>query len=159
LSAQWRFDDEGSSVATDSSGNGNHGSFVGDAHYQNSSLPPIPGDAATLAIGGSGYVTVPSSSSLSQARSFSVAAWVSLDVNNVENNIVSKDAIDNRTNYNVHVLNNRVFLSVLFDQAVTGQTAVLGTAPCNASVAGDACVSGVTDFVDGTHPLGTWRHV
>src|SRR4051812_32429854 len=101
--AIWRFDD-GAATVTDSSGNGNTGTFVGSLGY--SSTPPLPlaaGDVAYLKLnGGAAHVTLPNSASLTIPGSFTASAWVRVDSGNT-GLILSKDTTNFTTNYNLWV--------------------------------------------------------
>jgi Concanavalin A-like lectin/glucanases superfamily len=149
LAALWSFDD-GAPTATDSSGNGNTGTFVGDVSYDDTNLPPIPGDVASLDISNGGYVSVPSSPSLAIPGSFSVAAWVRIESTTGEHVVISKDDVANAvSNYNLSIEGNYPFFSLSFHtgSAVGGldvASPIGGTtdpAGCDVTSPPDMCVA------------------
>ncbi|WP_224367551.1 LamG domain-containing protein [Hyalangium versicolor] len=155
-SARYNFDD-GAPEATDVSGNLNTGVFVGGASYQGgSNIAPLLCNVDSLKLNGGGFVSVPNSSSIGFAGSFAISAWVSLDSNKQENNVLSKDTSAWYSNYNLHIFNNHVTLAVSFDQPWSVGTSSQGYAWCDNGGCG---TSGRSNFVDAAHPLGTWRHV
>ncbi len=152
--AYWPFDD---STADDAADHSNHGTLVLGASFS-SSVPPTPSNVKSLSLDGiDDLVTIPDSATLDLAGSLSVSAWVNLDANPLENNIVSKDiAASAFSNYNLHVFDNRVFFALKFDATATLATVTIGTAGCDP---GGCFIKGASAFVDGTNPLGTWRHI
>jgi hypothetical protein len=162
LSALWKFDD-GAPTATDSSGNGNTGSFIGEVAYDYTDLPPIAGNVASLDVNDGGYVSVPSSPSLVIPGSLSVAAWVRIESPSGEHNIMSKDTPGNAfSNYNLHVEGNNPYFCLAFDtggatggvEVASPAAQVNGTAMCDT---GGCCIASNASFIDATHPAGTWR--
>src|SRR4030095_2490334 len=157
LAGWWKFDD-GAATATDSTANHNNGSFVSGAAYDGgTTLAPLVGNVDVLKLNGTGHLSIPDSPSLNLPGNLSMAAWVRLDVNNTENTIISKDiASQFFSNYNFHVLNNKLFFGSAFNQAASFASAPLGGGACDS---GGCWVTGAGTFVDANHPLGTWRHV
>ena len=77
LVGYWKFDEASGTTATDSSGNGNTGTLVGDATH----APGIFSGALSLD-GGTGYARVPSTPALEQVSSVvTVSAWVKFGTN------------------------------------------------------------------------------
>ena len=153
-----RFDDPSSGAATDSSANSNNGTLAGDAALATSSKPALPGNVGVLVTSGSGYASVPSSGSLQMAGDFSVSTWVRLDSELAgENNLVSKDnPSSGLTNFNVHIYQHHPMLAVTFTAAVSPGAVSNGSSFCDAG----GCAAVMNDnFIDNTHPLGTWRLV
>ena len=66
----WGFDENGGYVASDTSGNFNHGVLTNDVSW----TPGKSGSA--LSFGGSGYVSIPMTSGLQPSGAVTVAAWV-----------------------------------------------------------------------------------
>jgi hypothetical protein len=161
----WAFDD-GAPQVTDVSGNGNTGSFVGNATYGVAGVPPIPGNVGSLLLDGSGdYISIPSSASLEIPGNLSISAWVRITTIAGEQNVVSKDHVPGAySNYNLHILQNRPFFGVAFNSGGTvggSQIASLksssnGTGACDS---GGCYVWSNAQIVDAAHPLGTWRMV
>jgi len=76
LVAHWSMDDDGSGMVTDSSGNGRHGTLMGDAHLAGG----ITGDA--LAVDGTGdYAEITGWTGLLGTGAFSITAWVQTTAN------------------------------------------------------------------------------
>ena len=158
LVARWPFDDSTDPTPNDVA-HGNDGTFVGDAGYQGGTdIAPVPGNVDALELDGVGdYVTVADSPTLDIPGSLTVSAWVNLDSDKVEHNIVSKDMTSAAfSNYNLHVYDNRVFFGLRFSASAVANVASLGTGGCDP---GGCFVQGNHLFVDGTQPLGTWRHI
>ena len=175
LVAYWPFDDQNfpTEDAAPAGTETDDGSFNGGAAYQGGvDLPPVAPNTDALELDGSGdFVDASDSADLDQASSFTVAAWVKLAGDSQANkvyNVVSKDvsASVSSTNYNLHVTNGNsvaeiTFNSVLLVISFTGGGADVETiASGEAGCAANFCfLDGASAFVDGTHPLGTWRHV
>jgi Concanavalin A-like lectin/glucanases superfamily len=162
LAALWAFDD-GAPTATDSSGNGNTGTFVGDVSYDDANLPPIPGDVASLDIRNGGYVSVPTSPSLVIPGSLSVAAWVRIESPVGEHNVISKDNPGMAfSNYNLNIEGNYAYFSLAFDtgsaaggfEVASPISGTNGTAGCDE---GGCYIQSATPFIDAAHLAGTWR--
>ena len=169
-SGYWHFDSAAApstADALDGSGNGNDGTFEGDAVRGDSTPAPLdPGqDVAYIDLDGTGdFVDAIEAdgpdSALDQAGSFTVMAWVALASNGTLNTVLSKDTSAGvaETNFNLHVANNHVAMFVSFtDAATVAADGGPGTEACDGT---PGCfVEGEDDFEDGSHVLGTWRHI
>lgn len=116
--AYWAMD-EGSGKTASDSAHGNDGELSGG----------IDGNAAEFD-GDGDYVSIPGD--LDIPGSFTVEAWINLDVlkSGGVHNIVAKEkvALPLDVNYNLHILQNKVFLALTFDAAATLGTVGSGSA-------------------------------
>ncbi len=153
LRALWHFNEAPSSpTAADASGFDNDGTLNGDADFASSSGKF--GNAVTL--DGSGdFVEVPDATPLDIPGSFTVEAWVELDVLKLSgvHNIIAKEksSLPLDVNYNMHVLNGKVFLALTFDSAASVGSVISGTGGCDP---GGCFVMGGTALT-----AGTFHHV
>lgn len=130
LVGYWRFDDN----AKDSSGNNNHGKWIGKEIYKDGS---VYGKAAEF--NGSSYVTISHSSSIDVGKgAFSIGAWVNSDGN-----------ID--VNKNQHLLNKRTGgnKGLFWDMYLSGLVENI-----NAEIAGHSF-----DNPPSTMRLNAWHHI
>ena len=74
LVGNWKFDDGAGDVATDKSGNGNHGTLVGGSNW----VAGIIGSGALSFDSGDGFVEIAHDASLDLPDALTIAAWVNL---------------------------------------------------------------------------------
>lgn len=160
--AYWPFDDDTADDQAAAGAVDDDGTLNGDASFS-TDVPPVPGNLKSIDLDGSGdFVSVPDSADLDQAGDFTITAWVALDVDKNVNAILEKvNAANTTRNYEVLVWAaskpNKVTFAVTFDAAASFGG---GSGACDPALGNNTCwVTGATAFVDGSNPLGTWRHI
>jgi hypothetical protein len=155
----WHFD----LTAEDSSGNANTGTPTDDNHL-NTDLNTPPTFAAgkfKYALDFDGvddFVEVLDAPSLDIPGDLTVEAWVQLHTLKASgtHNIISKEKsfLPLDVNYNVHILNNKLFFPLTFNDSLGGSSATIGTAGCDA---GGCWVQGATAL--SLSDLDSFHHV
>jgi|GEM_PF-2676215 hypothetical protein len=82
----WRFDEGNGTTATDSSGNGNHGSILGDPSY----VAGISNSALSLD-GNNDYISIPDSSTLDVADAITLDLWINANRTDEYYRLIERD--------------------------------------------------------------------
>ena len=171
--AHWPFDDGENPTADIVAGNDGtlNGTLNGDTAFVVQDLDGTVNDIAPISLnvdaldfGGvaADFVEAADNATLDLPGSFTIAAWVNVRSLNITAFIVTKEKTATPAEFNyslaIRFTNNPVFF-VSFAESNATTIAVtnnLGFGACNSR----SCFStGISDFTDGAHPFGTWRHL